>query len=201
MFANVLKKYLIYLHKYSDLMLWDSKLSSGASCFHWSSLRLESTCGKFNWLDIIWKSTQLTVLVRATTKQWGWRNSAPIKDSVAVQIWGRVPKISIWNHQDSTKIWPPGQTEQSGEKGLRSGRWPRTRWWLWQSSRVPLWRWQNLPEGQPFLQHSTNRAFMVEWPDRSHSSVKGADNPLGVCQKAPNGLRPWEWWNLASSLW
>jgi hypothetical protein len=40
-------------------------------------------------------------------------------------------------------------------------------------SRVPLWRWQYLPEGKPSLQHSTNRAVMVEWPDRSHSSVKG----------------------------
>ena len=27
------------LHKYSDPLLWDVKLSSGASCFHWSSLR------------------------------------------------------------------------------------------------------------------------------------------------------------------
>ena len=31
---------------------------------------------------------------------------------------------------------------------------------------VPLWRGENLPEGQPSLQHSTNQAFMVEWPDR-----------------------------------
>ena len=31
----------------------------------------------------------------------------------------------------------------------------------------------NLPEGQPSLQHSTNQAFMVEWSDGSHSSVKG----------------------------
>ena len=28
-----------YLHKHSDTLLWDSNLSSGASCFHWSSLR------------------------------------------------------------------------------------------------------------------------------------------------------------------
>ena len=30
----------------------------------------------------------------------------------------------------------------------------------------------NLSEGQPSLQHSTNQAFMVNWPGRSHSSVK-----------------------------
>ena len=29
------------------------------------------------------------------------------------------------------------------------------------ASRVPLWRWENLPEGQPSLQHSTNQAFML----------------------------------------
>ncbi|CDQ72591.1 unnamed protein product [Oncorhynchus mykiss] len=32
---------------------------------------------------------------------------------------------------------------------------------------------ENLPEGQPSLQHSTNQTFMLEWPDESHSSVKG----------------------------
>uniref|UniRef100_A0A0E9XI37 Uncharacterized protein n=1 Tax=Anguilla anguilla TaxID=7936 RepID=A0A0E9XI37_ANGAN len=37
--------------------------------------------------------------------------------------------------------------------------------------------WENLPEGQPSLQHSTNKAFMVEWPDGSHSSVKGTRQP------------------------
>uniref|UniRef100_A0A8C7U432 Pecanex-like protein n=1 Tax=Oncorhynchus mykiss TaxID=8022 RepID=A0A8C7U432_ONCMY len=46
----------------------------------------------------------------------------------------------------------------------------------------------NLPEGQPSLQHSPNQAFMVEWPYGSHASVKAHDSPLGVCQKAPNGL-------------
>ena len=38
---------------------------------------------------------------------------------------------------------------------------------------APLWSWENLPEGQPSLQHSTNQAFMVDWPDGSLSSVKG----------------------------
>ena len=36
-----------------------------------------------------------------------------------------------------------------------------------QSSSVKI----NLSEGQLSLQHSTNQAFMVEWPDGSHSSV------------------------------
>ena len=34
-----LKTEIPYLHNYSSPLLWDSKLSSGASCFHWSSLR------------------------------------------------------------------------------------------------------------------------------------------------------------------
>ena len=43
------------------------------------------------------------------------------------------------------------------------GRWPRTRWSLWQSSRVPL---DNHLCSTPPI-----RPFMVEWPDGSHSSV------------------------------
>ena len=52
-----------YLHEYSDPSLWDSKLSSGASCFLWnvSKTWLESTCGKFNWLDMICKGTPLSI--------------------------------------------------------------------------------------------------------------------------------------------
>ena len=61
--------------------------------------------------------------------------------------------------------------------GPWSGRWPSTQWSLWQSSRVPLWRWENLPEGQPSLQHSTNQTFMVEWTDGSHSSEKDTWQP------------------------
>ena len=59
-----------------------------------------------------------------------------------------------------------------GGDGPWSGSQPRTWWSLWQSSRVPMWRMENLPEGQPSLLYSTNQAFMLEWPDRSHSSVK-----------------------------
>lgn len=47
------------------------------------------------------------------------------------------------------------------------GRRPRTQWCLCQSSRVPLWREENLPERPTSLHHSTNRALMVEWPDES----------------------------------
>ena len=60
-FSNVCKC-IIYM--FSDTLLWDSKLSSGASCFHWSSLRCfytESFCGEFNWLYIIWKGTYLSI--------------------------------------------------------------------------------------------------------------------------------------------
>jgi hypothetical protein len=44
-----------------------------------------------------------------------------------------------------------------------------------------MWRWENLPEGQPSLQHSTNQAFMIKWQPTY-------DSPLGVCQKASKGL-------------
>jgi hypothetical protein len=38
-----------------------------------------------------------------------------------------------------------------------------------QSSSVEM---GELPARQPYLQQSTKQAFMVEWPDGSHSSVK-----------------------------
>ena len=77
----------------------------------------------------------------------------------------------VWNHLDFSQIWPTGQTERLGEKGF-SQRWPRTRWSLWQSSSVALWREENLPKGQQSLQHSTNQACMVEWPEGCHTSKR-----------------------------
>ena len=53
---------------------------------------------------------------------------------------------------------------------------------FWQSSRVPLWRWENIPEGQS-LQHSTNQTFMVEWPDGRHSSIKGTTARLEFAKR------------------
>lgn len=57
-----------------------------------------------------------------------------------------------------------------GGEGPLSGRWPR-------SSSIPLWREENFPEGQPSLQQSTNHACIFQWPDRSHSLVKGTWQP------------------------
>jgi hypothetical protein len=69
--------------------------------------------------------------------------------------------ILKWKKFGNTKtLSRAGQTGQSGEKGLNR-------------ALEFLWRWENLPEGQPSLHHSTNQAFMVEGPDGSHSSIKG----------------------------
>ena len=50
----------------------------------------------------------------------------------------RVEEEEVWNH----RLFPRTGC-QIGGQGPGSGRWPRTRWSLWQSSRVPLWRWDN----------------------------------------------------------
>jgi hypothetical protein len=55
-----------------------------------------------------------------------------------------------------------------------------------------LWRWENLPEGQPSLQYSTNHAFKVEWQNGSHFSVKAHDSLLGVCERHLKTLKPGE---------
>lgn len=41
-----------------------------------------------------------------------------------------------------------------------------------------VWRWESLNEGQASLQHSTNQASTVEWPDRRHDSLLGAKKTL-----------------------
>ena len=57
----------------------------------------------------------------------------------------------------STKTLPrPGCPAKLSNQGRREVR------EVTKSSRVPMWRWENLPEGQPSLQHSTNQDFMVE---------------------------------------
>ena len=77
--------YLIYI-SIQTLLLWDSKLSSGASCFHWSSLmflQLDWSPPVVHSIDWTWfgkahtclyKVPQLTVHVRAKAKPWGRRN-------------------------------------------------------------------------------------------------------------------------------
>ena len=150
-----------------------------------STTWLESTCGKFNWLDMIWKG-HTSVYIRSPSWQCmleqkpshevkGIVRRAPRQDYVKAQICSiESPQEhggKVWNHQDSLP--------RAGHPAKLSnpGRWPRTRWSLWQSSRVPLWKWENPPEGQPSLQHSTNQAFMIECPDASHSSVKATWQP------------------------
>ncbi|CDQ84424.1 unnamed protein product [Oncorhynchus mykiss] len=47
---------------------------------------------------------------------------------------------------------------------------------------------ENLPEGQPSLQYSTNQAFMVMARLKPLLSKKAHDSPLGVYQESPKGI-------------
>ena len=90
---------------------------------------------------------------------------APRQDCVEAQIWGGYQHISAalkitrnavtsiilkWKKFGTTKTLPRAG-RPAKLRGPRSGSWLRTRWSLWKSSRVPLWRWEILPEGQPSL--------------------------------------------------
>jgi hypothetical protein len=127
-FANVLP----YLHKYSDLCNetrnW-AQVHPVSIDHSWdvSTTWFESTCGKFNWLDMIWKDTPVYI----RSHSWQCMSEpkpsnevkdivcrAPRQDCVKTQIWGRVPKHlcsievhsglhhsqleEVWNHQDSS---------------------------------------------------------------------------------------------------
>ena len=93
----------------------------------------------------------------------------------------KVPKNTVasiilkWKKFGTTKTLPragrPGKTEESGEKGLGQG-----------CDQEPDGHSDRAPEflcgdGRAFQKDnylcSNNQAFMVEWPDGSHSSVKG----------------------------
>ena len=77
----------IFVLKYSDPFLWHSKLGSGASCYHWSSLRC---CGKKNQVnfgirlshDRIWKKWSIgnpfrihCTVALGYTEKCGWTSS------------------------------------------------------------------------------------------------------------------------------
>ena len=143
----------------------------------------------------------------------GIARRAPRQDCVEAQIWGRVPKhfCSIEDPQEHNGLHHSGRSLEPprlflelaarpnwaiGGEGPWSGRWPKTLWSLWLSSRVPLRRWENLPEGQSSLQHITNWAFMAEWPDRSHSSVKVTWQPA-----LPKGTKRLSDHEKLDSLW
>ncbi|KAK1794552.1 hypothetical protein P4O66_001278 [Electrophorus voltai] len=90
-----------------------------------------------------------------------------------------------------TPAWTPAQTLGGGAGGDQEPKGQSVG-----SFSLALWREENLPEGQPFLQQSTNQACMVEWPDGSHASVKGtkkahlefAKRHLKDCQTMQNKI-------------
>ena len=112
---------------------------------------------------------------------------APRQDCVKAQIWGiksnnfcsiECPKtvafiILKWQKFRTAKTLPravrPAKLNNRGRRALVKEVTKNPMF-------TPLWRWENHPEGQTSMQHSIRhlcQAFMVEWADGSHSSVKG----------------------------
>ena len=94
----------------------------------------------------------------------------------------KVPKNTVvsiilkWNKFGTTKTLPKaGCPAKLGNRGRMALVKELTKNLV--VTLTELWRWENLPEGQPSMQHSTNQAYMVEWPDGSHSSLKGTWQP------------------------
>ena len=76
-----------------------------------------------------------------------------------------------------------GRAGTSSSSGLGCSEWW---WWLGSLSSTHIFPLPQFfcgdgrsfhPEGQPSLQQSNNQVWLVEWPDRSHSSVKGRWQP------------------------
>ena len=154
-----LQKYLIYISIQTfcyETRNW-AQVHPVSIDYPWdvSTTWLESTFWKFNWLDMIWKSTHQSKnqAVRSKELSVELRERILSRHRSGEGYWsGDQHWWSPKNTVASIIQWPPIRGE-----GPWSGRWPRTRWSLWQSSRVPLWKWENLPEGHPYLQHSAIR--------------------------------------------
>jgi hypothetical protein len=183
------------------------KLSSGASCSHWSSLRCfyksPPVLNSINWTwfgkahTCLYKVPQLTVHVRGKTKPWGRRN-CPYSSETGLRRGtdlGKRTKTFLQHCRSPRTHWPPsflngGSLEPPrfflelaarpnwaiGGEWSWSKRWPSTRWSL--TELEFLCRLGRTLQKDNHL-CSTNQAFMVEWPDGSHSSVKGSWQPGG----------------------
>ena len=126
-----------------------------------STTWLESTCGKFNWLDMIWKGTHLsiqgpTVHSACQSKNQSHEVETIVQDCVEAEIWGRVPK-HFCSIEGSRTQKPPSFLNG---RGLET---PRL--FLELASQAKLSNRGRRALVREVLQHSTNQTFMVEWPD------------------------------------
>ncbi len=179
-------------------------------CWDASTPWLESPCGKFNWLDMNWKGTHLSVYHswqciserKPSHEVKGTACRAQTQECIEAQICGRLQKKfcctegsqehsgfhnsqmeEVWHNRDSSKSWFPAKLSN---------------WWRGALSRLVtknlmvtlfelhdhICRWEKPTEGQTSLQHSTDLGFMAVWPNSIPSSVKTHENTLGICKKS-----------------
>jgi hypothetical protein len=184
-------------------LLWDSKLSSGASCFHCSLLRCF-----YNFIGVFWEMQLIGHDLGRHTPGYirfnSWQCMSEQKPSHEVEgiiralrqhcVEVQVTKTFLQHWRSPRTQWPPsllngislnlvillraGRLAKLSNRGRKAFLRELTKdpmVTLEHSSSVEIG--EKLPEGQSSLQHSTNKSFMVERPDRSHSSVKGTWQP------------------------
>ena len=123
---------------------------------------LEFTCSKLNWLDMIWKGTHLFGKAHTVDRAYQSKNQAMRSKELSIEVQDGI----VSRHRS-------GEGYQNISAALKISKNTVTSIILkWKTFDWAIGGHSDLPEGQPSLQHSTNQAFMVEWPDRSRSSVK-----------------------------
>jgi hypothetical protein len=176
---------------FSDPLLWDSKLSSGASCIHWSSLR----CLQLDWSPTVVNSIDWTWFGKAHTpvyiRSHSWQCMSEQKPSQressetelcqgtdlgkgtkkCLQHW-RFPRpqvasiILIWKKFGTIKTLPRAGRRPNwaiGWEGPWLGRWPRL-----QSSSVEMGE----PSGRTIISaalHQSGIHGIVAWRKPLHS--------------------------------
>ena len=135
-------------------------------------LQLDSSRPMVNSIDWTWFGKAHTCLYKVpqSTGACQSKNKAMRSKELSVELWDRI----VSRHGSGE-----GDQEPYGHSD---------------SSRFLLWRWDNLPEGQPSLQHSTNQAFMVEWPD---GNVWRKPGTISTVKHGGGSIMLWGWFSGA----
>ncbi len=190
---------MIPLHKYSYPYLGQLEFSSWGFILLVGVTRLlvKVTCGKFNWMGMIWKGTHLFIKGPTADNAYQNKNQALGSKEHSVELRNRFASSHTSGEEFRKKfcfiegsqkylvsVTLKGRNLKQPGFFLELASWPN--WWIRALVRVVtknlmvilielhdhMCRQEKPTEGQTPLHHSTDLAFMTVWPNSILSSVK-----------------------------